>query len=1090
MHAPAALDQGNPGALLEAFQAALYEAAAEPAADGITHLIESCDAMARALGGRRGLPEVLRLLAAGLRQRRAIALDPTELLTLLDWASALDSYLDASAPATGSASLLDRLATLTWVPGIAPRLRQHLLQCLDGSSGTRPAPDASTGIGAGVIGPDPSALAGAQETETRDRSGLRAGTASKPAALPSRIGVALEELALLSGALRERLAVAIESVLSSDTESETTAREELAWQCELFGRALGLLGLDTHAEFYRQFASTAIGLDKDALTTLHALCACLAAALDAPADAQLWNAVEECAAFLCTSDDAAALADEGRRIDALAATRRERRREVDAEECTLTFASDVLPSVLEGMRRELPRRTAELSQALQALIAGDDSDALGAARRAAHTLKGDANTVGVRGLANLAHALEDLLDDLARAAVAPERALGELLVAAGDCIEASGEFVLGRAPAPTDVEPMLRALRGADVESGAVPEPQLHAATVPAPAEPAAAAVDAAQAVLSVPVALLDELVRLASESIVLKRQLDEQVRRIADAQREARLEHAAQRDLVARLDDQVAMRGAALQSARLRRGSNVDPLELDQYNELHMLSRRLAETATDQGELMRGVESALTAFDDLAAAQERTQSELQQLVLRTRTVPFEQIVPRLARVVRQTARDLGREAVLEVDGGATPIDAELLERVTEPLLHALRNAVDHGIEVPQQRIAATKPAAGKITLLVRRDRERIRLSLADDGRGIDYGAVRARAIERGLLASNAEAGEAELARLLFLPGFSTRGEVTQISGRGVGMDVVARRVAELRGTLALSSRFGQGTTLELSFPASLGSAHVAVVACGTQRVALVGSSFERFVNIEGDALQRRDEALIARVDGEDLPALWLESVTGFAPDPRARSTRPIAALARGRDGGRVAVLVHAVHEMREVVVKSFGKYVQPIAGVRGVTILGDGDIAPVLDLEPLLGATGTTAAPGADAELAASLPLALVVDDSLSVRRSLRQLLEDLGFEVREARDGVEAIDAMRERRPDIAFVDLEMPRMNGLELTQYLRNQNDTRKLPIVMISSRTADTHRRLAFEAGVDDMLGKPYRDDQVADLARRLLIQQR
>ncbi|MFN9740288.1 MAG: response regulator, partial [Pseudomonadota bacterium] len=368
------------------------------------------------------------------------------------------------------------------------------------------------------------------------------------------------------------------------------------------------------------------------------------------------------------------------------------------------------------------------------------------------------------------------------------------------------------------------------------------------------------------------------------------------------------------------------------------------------------------------------------------------------------------------------------------------------------------------------------------RDGNRVVVSVTDDGGGLDLAAIRARGEALGLLASDTDAGADELARLILRPGFSTRGSISQVSGRGIGMDVVNQRIAGLRGTLRIESGAGVGTTLRIELPASMNATYAAIARVGAGWAAIATAGVLRFVPVLQGDLQDDSGTAVLLVEGKPVPALWAETLFGL-PLPARDDPPRIAALVDVEAGLR-AVLLRDIEGMREVVIRGLGPWVPTLAGVRGATILGSGAVAPVVDLSPLLrDAGGPAPAPGPEPEPA---PEVLVVDDSLSVRRALQQLFEDNGFRVRIARDGLEALDQLKSRVPALVVVDLEMPRMNGLDLTAYLRSQDTTRGLPVVMVTSRTAETHRRLAIQAGVDEMMTKPFGDEALLNIALRLL----
>jgi len=440
-----------------------------------------------------------------------------------------------------------------------------------------------------------------------------------------------------------------------------------------------------------------------------------------------------------------------------------------------------------------------------------------------------------------------------------------------------------------------------------------------------------------VPSALLDELQRLAGESLVTARQIDRQLDGLGGLHRDQRQGVRNTHELMGRLDDLVALRGAALQSTAQKAGADLDPLEIDQYNELHVISRQLLEAHADSAEFMRRIERAMNALSDLRNEQEQLNRELQRTVLRTRTVPFSQISARLQRIVRQTSKQVLKPVQLEVIGESLPLDAELLERVVEPLAHLLRNAIDHGIESPGRRRETGKPEEGRIVLRVGLQGDAAIIDIQDDGAGLDFAAIRERAIEAGLLADGQEADERLLTRMILLPGFSTRSTATEVSGRGIGMDVVNQRIAALRGAMTITSERGSGTRVSLRLPVTQTLANV-IVARGQRQVsAVVASSVERVISFAaGECLfDAHDGRMWVMLGDERVPALPIETFYGISADPRMwLDVAGVGLQVRDADGRISVVLVQNIDEVRSTVVKPISAYLPPIPAVRGTSFL------------------------------------------------------------------------------------------------------------------------------------------------------------
>lgn len=810
----------------------------------------------------------------------------------------------------------------------------------------------------------------------------------------------------------------------------------------------------------------------------------------------------------------------------------QRKTVASADDIALTPADDVLPSVLDGMYRELPGNTARLGSSVRALADTRSLEPIDEARRVAHTLKGDANTVGIRGLANITHALEDILIVLAKRPDLLNDDCAELLTSTSDCVEEISDHLLRRGPAPgnlldiyqrvldtanalaDDAQATLASVPHSDAAQAAAPhneantvsdreipkpvtalasaqtEAQAAATPTPAvmPATDAGAAASGIQS-LNVPSTLLNELQRLAGENLVTSRQIERQLDGLGSIYRDQRQGIVYTHELMGRLDDLVALRGAALQSTAQKEGAELDPLEIDQYNELHVISRQLLEAHADSNEFMRRIERMMNALSDLRSEQEQHNRDLQHTIQRTRTVPFGQVSQRLQRIVRQTAKQVFKQVQLDIIGEEIPVDAELLERIVEPLAHLLRNAIDHGIEPPETRRAAGKPDQGLIVLRVGLQGDAAMIELQDDGRGLDLVAIRQRAIAAGLIDAGQDADDRQLIRMILLPGFSTRSSASEVSGRGIGMDVVNQRVAALRGTLAITSNAGLGTRVQLRLPVTQTLANV-IVARGQRQVsAVVAASVERVVSFAAGECRYDNGQLHVDIDGECLHALPIEALYGESADLSMwLDANGIGLYVRNPDGKASVVLVDTIDEVRSVVVKPISTYLPPIPAVRGITQLGDGGLAPVIDLDALLQSASERPLNSTQLSMAPHVAAIRVVvaDDSLSVRRALEQLMEDAGLEVATARDGFEALTAIQAKPTHALLVDLEMPRMNGLEVTRNLRNSAETRDLPVIMITSRATEKHQAMAKQAGVTHVLGKPFSEDSLVALVRSLI----
>ena len=786
---------------------------------------------------------------------------------------------------------------------------------------------------------------------------------------------------------------------------------------------------------------------------------------------------------------------------------------IDERDLSLEIPSDADRDVVANLLRELPMLSADFAACVDRVHAGA-SDALAAAQRIAHTLKGSANTVGVRGIAVLTHQLEDLLQLLepTDAALSPE--LDALLGDAADCLAEMSESVAGLGPAPTGAFAVLQRVRdwtnrllqdpaaafaGTPASSAACLPAEAAASVEPLSAEPEPAGIASAglappgqptpepapdsdtEQWLRVPASLIERLLAFANEASILLSQAQERALEVDRVRATLRSGTDQLQDLAGELERLVDIRGLALSERRAR--EDFDALELDEYNDLHMVSRRIAESGDDGRLIEQQLGGNVAALRDSLSQLERIQVDLREAALRTRTVRVDTVVPRWRRTVRQAARMAGHEVALRVDGGDPEIDAQLLQALVEPIAHLLRNAVDHGIEAPAQRHALGKPAEGCIVLALAREGADLIVDCVDDGRGLDARAVRERAVTLGLLGADEPCDDAALAQLVLVPGFSTRARATQLSGRGIGLDVVNQAVREQRGSLDIESAPGHGMRVRLRVPVRLAAVPVILVRSPSNVVALSVRDVEQVLSADrivedADGVRRfhGTTGLLRLVRLED--ALGLPD-DAFAPPAGVEPAAPAVLQVRLAGGERVAVLVAEPGQTRSVVVRPLAWFMPAIPGVEGAAVLGDGAVAPVVDLPQLLAArAGVRAAPALGVARRAA-PVCLVVDDSVSVRRTMELFARDLGYAVDSAADGVDALECVGRRTPSLVLVDLEMPRMNGVELVRALRERPATRTVPVIMITSRSSQKHRRLALEAGVDVFLTKPYTDDALA-----------
>lgn len=814
-----------------------------------------------------------------------------------------------------------------------------------------------------------------------------------------------------------------------------------------------------------------------------------------------------------------------------------RQQRANPEDISLAVPADVNRDLLDGLLQELPVQCEEFSAAVERLMhgTGEHEDIL-VAQRIAHTIKGSGNTVGIRGLATLTHNIEDILLVLSQEKRLPSQPLADMLMNAADRLQAMTESLLGMGPPPEDAlevlqcvldwanmidceglpaddatpqsltelvrAPLIRPSHSTPVPSGDVGN------AVPVAAKQAKRSVVEEQkvnkerksdpenkvdpeleALLRVPARLIDELLTSAGESIILTGQLRDRARRALEDLNAMSVQFERQRQLGGELEKLIDIKDFS----RLQAQDDVrfDALEMDQYNELHSAVRQLVESATDAREMGRAVADHLSGLDEMLISQEDLNRDTQDTVLHTRMVSVKSVFARLRRAVRQTCRATAKQVELHLSGGEMPMDSDALIRIVDPLMHLLRNAIDHGIEDAETRLRNGKSAAGNVYLDFQREGNDIVINCRDDGAGLDYDAIRHAAEERGLIGPDVSLDA--LKQIILHANFSTRAQTSQVSGRGVGLDAVHNNVLGLGGTMTVESESGHGCDFELRLPFNLISSHALLVRAGPNVVALVSRGVKQIVHASDGEMRRFGDKTVFQVGDDVYPATTLEAVIGDKAERRYGERRSRPVVLAHTDEGVTAVSVESVIGSRDLVVKSLGKLLPKFRGVVGATILGDGHVAPVIDLPDILSnrdaGADVDSAMATDSSTESDSGFVLVVDDSLSARRALVQFMQDSGYRVRTARDGMEAAKLLEGARPDLVLADLEMPRMNGIELTVHLRATAENADVPVIMITSRSTTKHREQAQAAGVNAYITKPYSENVLIETVRGLIREQ-
>jgi chemosensory pili system protein ChpA (sensor histidine kinase/response regulator) len=805
-------------------------------------------------------------------------------------------------------------------------------------------------------------------------------------------------------------------------------------------------------------------------------------------------------------------------------------------------ADEVSPELVEVFALEAEEHLGNITTLLPALEKQpDNKELVQAIRRSAHTLKGSAAMVGFRKITRLAHRMEDLLDLLYEggAAITPETiqllfassdALQDLAQGKGDEAAVRGLYqryqqLLGQTAAQ---EPAAAAAKPAPV---VVPRTE----AIPAEAEPGveqelAAASDQGATerqseaapgvprrsgqVVRVPLERLDELVKLVSELVITRTAFEQ---RLADHLRqmeELQLSAERLRRVSTKLETQYEARtlggrrlfGRAQEGGGGSRGASTllgggsfeaygfDDLEFDRYTDFHLLSRELAESTTDIHTVGGELTSLNGDFESFLNRQARLCTEIQDKLMRVRMVPLATLASRLHRTVRNVATQQGKQVELVLEGEDTELDKTVLEEMADPLLHLLRNAVDHGIEPPALREVRGKPARGQIRLRAYHEGTQVVIQIRDDGAGVEPQVVRAAAVRSGFVtAADAEGlAEEELLNLVFLPGFSTAREVSEVSGRGVGLDIVKAHVHKLKGTLALTSQPGAGTTFTIRLPLTLAIMRALLVKAHGQPFAIPLSTVTQILRLEQEDNELVGREPVLRVGGQVYPRIELGKALNLKQPPDETVTRqPVLLLNLG--DRQVALVVDELLGGREIVIKNLGTHVRRLHGVTGATLTGDGTVVLIVNpaelvREPVRARAATRAPTVAPARAARRALTVLVVDDSPSVRRVVTNLIKSAGWTAVAAKDGLDALEQLHRATaaPDLVLLDVEMPRMDGYELLTTLKREGPYQHIPVVMVTSRAGEKHRRKALDLGASAYVVKPYQDAELLQIIRTLV----
>lgn len=749
------------------------------------------------------------------------------------------------------------------------------------------------------------------------------------------------------------------------------------------------------------------------------------------------------------------------------------------EDLSLDIPADVSKPLLSALLHELPDLTERLAALIDEWADNPSREALNEAQRVAHTIKGAANTVGVRGVAVFTHGYEDLLvalTDLDRPVTATEM---HLLRRGAECLLQMSDTLLGRSQRPAHAGDLLREIidQAKPLTDGAArPDGTRPGAVANTPALPQAQAHVVAQA-LRIPVPIIDDIFRLAGESVLAVTQMRDYLRGIREAirqvERQADVAKYLAEDAVGCLGD---AGGPTPDEGSVVGGGTGGAEPTLEIASPRIVGQRLREAIADVQELCRRTHEHAARFQDVLAGHVRLQEELRERARRCRMLPAGEVSARLQRGVKQAGQLVGKEVELQISGGETLFDSHILGAVVEPLMHALRNAIDHGIEPANERLAIGKPLRGRLKVSFWRQGQAVIVRCEDDGRGLDYAAIRRSAIARGLTSAEEAISEEQLAGLILQPRFSTQSRATQTSGRGMGMSSIAAQIGQLKGSVRVTSRPHEGCCVEFTLPDSTVCVSGVLVPLLGQAVGVAGRGVERIVLIDCAQVREDNGARICELDGQRYPVHTLTEVLyGSSLSTPWRLPAQATALIVHDAELHCIVLTEQMLAARSLMVRGPGAYLGGVHGLIGTTVLADGRIVPVLDLPELLRHSAGWR-PNPDLQSVAanvySAPLIVIVENSLSAAQALREMTESAGYRTEIVADGPDALAKLRQTDPAAVLVDYDLPTMSGMELIARVRADPRHVHLPMIMVTAHASCINPEHARLAGADALLPKP------------------
>ena len=814
---------------------------------------------------------------------------------------------------------------------------------------------------------------------------------------------------------------------------------------------------------------------------------------------------------------------------------------------------DALPSdeevsdeILEFFQPEAEEHLQVVSDCLISLEGNNNPEEINKLFRAIHTVKGSAAQVGLSRLGAIAHRVEDLIGRLRDGELEPSPAVVDICLESVDVLKktlhrqwadeksmrAGVDSLLGRiaefAPVELeDSETVAAPVGGEEIHAEGVQE----AAPPAAPAKKAPKPASAAAAAKSVRIALsrLDRMMNTVGELVINRTRM---VGRVAELEKLVDTLSFSKERLQGKVGEfqekyefnrisstrqtgpwspstaRQTLTNAA--SGDTSFWSDFSELEMDRYDDFNILSRSMAEISADVNEVLSQLEGFIGRVEGDIDEFTKLAHHLQDEITAARMVPIGTLYSRLSRAVRDATKSAGKQVDLDLSGSETELDNNIIQQISDPLVHLVRNSVAHGIERPEDRITAGKPELGKVSLRAYHRGNHIYIEVEDDGRGIDYERVKLSAIERGLVSPETadRLTERDLREMLFHPGFTTAPVKTELAGRGVGLDVVRANLNALNGEIDIQSVSGQGTKFTLKVPLTLIISPALFVRCGVTNFALPLAVVEEIRRLRADEIEDVGGKLLTKVRDVVTEVVRLDTYLGLPPlEPVNGYFRMVVANAGNR---QIGLVVEEVLGKDEIVIKNLGEYLRRVKLFPGTTIAPDGSLILLIDLnrmvanEPTerrpLQASASAArifAPGSTAVARGTIPaeaidrveqerLIIVADDSISVRKFVGRMLEKNGYRVKLAADGMEAAELVTQHGCHLVITDLEMPRMTGYELMVQLRQSPTTRRIPVMVVTSRAGAKHRDRAMKEGATAFLTKPVQEDQLIAAVEQLM----